>query len=203
MSITLQAAVTAVALTYPTPDRGEPPDARAARLDGVSGAVVQAAERATCQPPWDLIDEPCRPIWPGSTVGLTSLVWSLGYLESGYAEWIHEGRCRSWECDAGRARSPWQLQRTLYTEWAWHELEGVGEYSTFVAAWSAVRVVAASRSMCRFRRPNLAWLPATISAYATGGHCDYPRAGRRAAFVLRVEGRVRELLQAGIIDLDR
>jgi hypothetical protein len=99
---TLQAALTALALTYPTPDRGEPPDARAVRLDAISGAVV-----------------------------------------------------------------------------------------TFAAAWSAVRVISAGRAMCRWQRPHAPWLPATISAYATGGRCSYQRAIMRAEFVMRVEARLR------------
>jgi hypothetical protein len=190
---TLQAALTALALTYPTPDRGEPPDARAVRLDAISGAVVTAASRATCREPWATIDAPCKRLWPGSHVELVAVVWTLGYLESGYSEWVHAGRCRVTigECDHGRARSPWQLQRTAHTNWAWHELEGVGAWSTFAAAWSAVRVISAGRAMCRWQRPHAPWLPATISAYATGGRCSYQRAIMRAEFVMRVEARLR------------
>jgi hypothetical protein len=206
MSTTLQVALTAVALAYPTPDRGEPPDARAARLDGISGAVVEAAERATCSPPWFEVDRPCRRIWPGSVVQMAAMLWSLGYLESGYAEWVHAGRCRLelGECDAQRQRgllvataiSPWQLKQTLYSRDVWDELSGKGAWSTFQAAWTAARVISASRRACERWAPELPWLTATISAYATGGACSWPRAGKRAQFVVRIEGRLRDQLQA-------
>jgi hypothetical protein len=206
----LEAALTAVAVTFPTPDRGELLEARVERLQGVSEAVVLAAGRATCSSPWDLIDEPCVRIWPGSRVSLAALVWSLGYLESGYAEWVHAGRCRLHigECDARKERgvwvagavSPWQLQRVGYAARVWDVLEGTGEWSTFVAAWTATRTIVAGRKMCQYRRPELPWLTASISAYATGGHCDYPRAGKRAAFVVRVEGHLRSELAARAAD---
>jgi hypothetical protein len=200
----LEAALTAVALTFPTPDRGEPPDARVERLQGISHAVVEAADRATCGGAWLELDAPCRRIWPGHRVGLAALLWSLGYLESGYAEWVHAGRCRLelGECDAQVQRgalvptavSPWQLKQTLYTADVWDELVGTGEWSTFQAAWSAARVASASRRMCEWRMPAGDWLTSTISAYGTGGGCVWPRAGKRARFVVRVEALVREEL---------
>lgn len=201
----LQAALTAVALAYPTPDRGEPSDARAERLDRISGATVEAAMRATCSGAWPAIDEPCKRIWPGSVVELTALAWSLGYLESGMAEWVHAGDCRLelGECDAQKINgvlvamsvSPWQLKKTGYTREAWDELVGTGEWSTFQAAWSAVRVMSASRRMCSLWKPHINWMTATISGYATGGHCDWPKAGKRAQFAMRFEARLRTQLQ--------
>lgn len=208
MTISLEAALTAVAVTFPTPDRGEPPEQRIERLGLVSHSVVQAAERATCHGVWMDIDAPCRRIWPGHRVSLAALLWGLGYLESGYAEWVHDGRCRLelGECDAERdpgtgalvatAVSPWQLKRTLHSVDAWEELVGKGEWSTFQAAWTAARVVSASRRMCEWWMPAARsdWMTATIAAYATGNACQWPRAGKRARFVARVEARLREEL---------
>jgi hypothetical protein len=211
--IDLASAIAAVAISLPASavpldsPRYEAPEDRAVRMVVIAEAIASAATRATCTELWATLDAPCRRIWPGSATELAALLLSLGYLESGFAEWVHAGRCRLsiGECDSRKvggvwvvgAKSPWQIQWTSYSRDAWHELEGTGEWSTFVAAWTAARVVSGARRMCAYRRPRIAWLPATVSAYATGGHCDYPRAGKRAAFVVRIEGRIRSELARG------
>jgi hypothetical protein len=196
----LAIALTAVATSLPAPavPDGSPlyeaPQARQERLAVVAVAVAAVATRARCEPPWD--GSGCRPLWPGSSVELASVLLALGHLESGYAWHVHAGRCRTaiGECDAGRARSPWQVQRTLHTAWAWDEIEGTGSWSTFAAAWSAARVAAAGRRYCAWSAPSEPWLEATVSAYATGGRCRYPRAQARARFVVSIEGRIRAAL---------
>jgi hypothetical protein len=190
-----------------TDPRWEAPQARQERLAVVGEAIAAAAARARCEPPWRSVDAPCRPQWPGSSVELAAVLAGLGYLESGFAEWVHAGRCRLHlrECDARRergvwvagAKSPWQLQRTGYTDAVWSSLEGTGEWSTFVAAWSATRAVSGARGFCARRSPGVPWLHATVSVYATGSTCNYPRAAKRARFVVGVLGRIRAELAGG------
>jgi hypothetical protein len=205
--IDLASAIAAVAISLPASavpldsPRYEAPEDRAVRMVVIAEAIASASERATCAEPWATLDAPCRRIWPGGAIELAALLLSLGYLESGFAEWVHAGRCRLaiGECDARKsngvwvvgAKSPWQIQRTGYSHAVWGDLEGTGEWSTFVAAWTAARVVSGARSMCAYRRPGLPWLAATLSAYGSGSTCAWPRATRRAVFVGRIEAKLR------------
>lgn len=198
---TLAAAVTAVAVSLPpahVPPESplyEAPAARTERLAVVGSAVAEAAARARCEAPWGRL-EGCRPIWPGSTVELAGVLLGTAYLESGLALHVHAGRCRVaiGECDAGRARSLWQLQRTKHVWHSWRELEGVGEWSTFSAAWGATRALSAARQYCSRRSPQTPWLEATVAAYARGYSCTWRPAARRARFIVSVEQRIRSEL---------
>lgn len=200
---TLAAAVTAAAVSLPpahVPPESplyEAPAARTERLAVVGSAIAEAAARARCGPPWGRL-EGCRPIWPGSAVELAGVLLGTAYLESGLALHVHAGRCRVaiGECDAGRARSLWQLQRTKHVWHSWRELEGVGEWSTFSAAWGATRTLASARAFCARRAPSTPWLEATVAAYARGYTCTWRPAARRARFIVSVERRIRtELAQ--------
>lgn len=200
--MSLAAAVAAVACSLPpayVPPASplyEVPEARQERLTMLGGAIAAAAHRARCAPPWDEIDTPCRRRWPGSAVELSAVLLGLAYLESGLAWHVHAGQCRTeqGECDAGRARSPWQLQRTGHVWRHWDELEGVGEWSTFRAAWGATLVVSSARRFCSRHAPEQPWIDATVAAYARGYTCTWSRSPRRAQFVVSVEQRIREAL---------
>lgn len=48
-----------------------------------------------------------------------------GWHESAYSLRIHRNECRRWECDRGRARSPWQLHRNGLDQGSWDGLAGV------------------------------------------------------------------------------
>lgn len=195
--VTLPAAVTAVLLSLPpatvppSSPRYEAPDARVARLGVIGTAIASAATRATCTGAWRA--QECRRTWPGSTVEIASILTGLGYLESGYASWVHAGKCRVeiGECDGGQARSPWQLKQHVHTEDAWAELEGAGEWSTFQSSWAAVRVLSSARQVCSRWAPSSPWLASTLSAYARGYACTWPRASARARFIVSIEGKIR------------
>jgi hypothetical protein len=197
LTLTTACTAAAVSLSPPAAPEGsslyEAPEARSERLGTYCGAIAEATSRARCEPPWDVIDAPCKRAWRGPGWELAGIVLGLSYLESALAEWVHAGRCRIaiGECDGGRARGLPQLQRTAHTDWAWDELEGTGQWSSFVSAWSAVRVLSASRQSCVRAAPREPWLRATIAAYATGGSCTWPRAAEREKFVVRVIERIR------------
>lgn len=183
---TLAAAVTAVAVSLPAAHHPaesplyEAPAARAERLAVVGSAIAEASARARCEAPWDAL-EGCRRIWPGSTVELAAALLGTAYLESGLALHVHAG-------------SLWQLQRTRHVWHSWRELEGVGEWSTFSAAWGATRALAAARHYCARRSPQTPWLEATVAAYARGYTCTWRPAARRARFIVSVEQRIRSEL---------
>lgn len=154
----------------------ETPDERLNRLANISISVESAINHATCAGPWASADW-CTPVWHGPPLVLARLAAATGYAESAYARHVHEGRCRLklGECDAYKlpggvlapgAVSVWQLQRTEVTWADWREMSGTGEWSTYLSAYAAVRVLAAGYRRCRtiegalasYRRPSVCFL---------------------------------------------
>lgn len=173
---------------------------RSARMEVVARAIDRAAQHATCE----ATEEACTPVWSGSKMELTALLVGLGYFESRFAKHVHEGRCGTYECDAivyrdvhgrvlrvmHRARSSWQLQRTMLVQRYWDHLEGTSDRSTTLAAWSAALVLASSRGRCKD-------LPGTISAYAGSRTCSWAGAPKRAKFVVQITSKLREASEDG------
>jgi hypothetical protein len=68
------------------------------------------------------------------------LAW--GNAESNYSLRIHRGECNSWECDAGRARGPWQAHRNGMPEERWEKMIGVdnvevqAQHALFLTRWA-------------------------------------------------------------------
>jgi hypothetical protein len=56
-----------------------------------------------------------------------ALLVAVGYWESTFSMRIHRGDCyvKKGECDAGRARSPWQMHRNTFTAPVWDLLFGI------------------------------------------------------------------------------
>lgn len=48
-----------------------------------------------------------------------------GSAETNFAVRIHAGRCKSWECDRGKARGPWQSHRSGMRADDWSRMHGV------------------------------------------------------------------------------
>lgn len=61
----------------------------------------------------------------GTDRRLAALLASTGFVETGYSIRIHEGRCKSWECDHGRARGPWQTWRHELGPKDWAKMRGI------------------------------------------------------------------------------
>jgi len=49
----------------------------------------------------------------------------LAYWETGLSLQVHEGHCKNWECDHGRARGLWQVHRNGMPDAMWDQMIGV------------------------------------------------------------------------------
>lgn len=66
-----------------------------------------------------------------------ALLIASGWEETGWSLRIHAGKCRPSECDHGRARGPWQVQRNELPEGTWDKMHGLS--NTDVQAKTVVR----------------------------------------------------------------
>jgi hypothetical protein len=159
---------------------------REARMGTIASAIEDATARATCDVPYDTDD--CKPRWTGDRKQLALLLVTKGFWESAFAQNVHEGRCRVFECDATklrngtivhRARTPWQLQRTGYVKGdEWERMVGTNQEATRTAAWVATRIITASHNRCQTTI-------GTIASYANG-RCEWSGAPRRYAFFMHL-----------------
>jgi hypothetical protein len=106
--------------------------------------------------------------WPGSKRELATLLLTVAWHETRLSLRIHDGRCKPFECDHGRARGLWQLHKhaSLPRE-RWLTVAGLDEQSTQNGAAEAALALTRSRHMCRQRGSD--WVASTISAYAGRG----------------------------------
>jgi len=156
-------------------DRDEP--GRDQRMQTIADAVAHATARASCTGPYD--EAGCEPIWQDSPTNLAALVVTKGWWESRFVRNVHEGKCRPDECDpirtpqgiVHRARSPWQIQRTAYSERFWTSMVGTGFKPTRNAAWVAATILAEGKRRCRSYYGALAWYGVQ--------RCDWSGAKRR------------------------
>jgi hypothetical protein len=125
------------------------------RMFTIASAIDEVSDRATCQGFYD--EDGCLPIWSGTKRQLDALLVTKGWWESRFSLRVHAGKCRPDECDFGRARSPWQLQRTAYSEPEWSTMVGVGLRPTRQAAWSAAKVLSEGMRRCKSPHGALAW----------------------------------------------
>lgn len=103
---------------------------------------------------------------------------TIGFFESGYLPRIQAGECRKGECDQGRARTYWQLQRTSFSRDSWETMVGPEYEAIVIAAQTAGRVLLAGRKACRTVEGTLSW-------YACG-RCSWSGARYRAKIVNRL-----------------
>jgi hypothetical protein len=102
---------------------------------------------------------------------------------------IHEGRCKPLECDRGRARGPFQEQKSKRNAHFWDQLVGVENTAVQVASASEAlkRAYWYSRKHC----PDAVWVDATLTTFA-GRSCRFPWSGlkpRLASFAKFVGAR--------------
>ena len=136
---------------------------RAQRMEVIADAVSEVCDRATCENAY--ADDQCRPIWHRSKRELAALLVTKGWWESRFALNVHAGKCKPYECDAikykgtiiHRARSPWQLQRTAFSEHEWDHMTGTGLKPTRNAAWAAAKVLSRGSSRCKTPFGTLSW----------------------------------------------
>jgi hypothetical protein len=55
---------------------------------------------------------------------MAALLLATGWNETGWSLRVHDGHCKSWECDGGRARGPWQTQRNSMPLERWEQMRG-------------------------------------------------------------------------------
>jgi hypothetical protein len=115
----LHAKILSVLLSLPVygEDRNRPEEKRH-QLEQVAASIAQVAE----------------------TPPDAALLIASGWEETGWSLRIHEGRCRPQECDHGRARGPWQLQRNGMSRESWELMIGV-ENTDAQARTAAKRLV--------------------------------------------------------------
>lgn len=160
-------------------------------METVAIAIDEASSRATCSSPYNT--EKCSPIWNGSKKDLSLLLVTKAWWESRLSKNVHEGRCRSFECDAitlkdgsivHLARTPWQLQRTSYVRSHWDDIVGTDIESTKLAAWAATKVLSAARNRCHT-------IQGTLAGYASS-RCEWPGAARRYLFWEKLSRKTEE-----------
>ena len=173
------AEATMVILSTLTPyygDHEEPVD-RTARLEMIASSIDTAARYGACEKGDPECDDRAWVVGEGTIkrLELTAALIVVGRFESGYALHVHQNKCRVLigECDSGRARSPWQFQRTDLTRKIWWEYKGADQRSTETAAYAASIVLGRARQNCG------SWEGA-FSQYATGGGCRWKYAAPRA-----------------------
>jgi len=157
-------------------------DERSARMEVIATAIDDASSKATCADKYDTSD--CSATWPNSKKSLALLLVTQGYWESKFAKNVHDGKCRSYECDAHvtngnilhRARSPWQIQRTgLVTKEEYQKMNSSSQEGTTMSANVATRYLALGMKSCKTTL-------GAISIYGGVKMCNWSGARPRDAF---------------------
>jgi len=177
-------------------DRGqETSDQREARLSDTARAIDDATLKATCQGPWKTAK--CQRYWTGHREDLAILLVTIGFWESRFALNVHQGKCKKWECDAElgpngtivhKARTPWQMQRTSFSEPEWDKMVGIDYEATFHAAYAAAKSLSPGYRKCGN-------VYGAISIYAGAGTCKWEDGRNRVAFYGRLRAKYRKLVQ--------
>jgi hypothetical protein len=108
--------------------------------------------------------------WSGRQRELATLLLTVAWHETRFSLRIHEGNCKPYECDHGRARGLWQLhvQPSLPRE-EWIHVAGLDVESTRLAAREAAKALSRSRNMCAGRARGTELIAQTLAAYAGAG----------------------------------
>jgi hypothetical protein len=113
---------------------------------------------------------------------------AIGHHETKLSFRVHLGVCRAFECDHGRALSPWQMHQNGRTTEEWHGFVGLSIDATKAAAGAALGHVRFAQRVCRGEPDPIV---ATFRAY-NGSGCRMPIPGERdrVATFRRVRGRL-------------
>ena len=151
----------------------ETAEEREQRLTVVSVAIERAAQRATCSGEYEV--EGCTRVWSKSARELRMALVTAGTFESHFAQRIHAGHCKPYECDFGRAHSPWQLHRSSFiSDEDWTVMHASTQSATDLAAWHAAGALA--------RASGCPGNVGMFSRYMSGGSCTWKGGASRAAF---------------------
>ncbi len=117
-----------------------------------------------------------------------ALLVTVGYWESTFSLRIHAGNCKPKECDAGRARSPWQMHRNVFNAPVWDQMFGLEHVE--LQAKTASEML--TRSYWQCSRSGQHWLSGTINAFA-GKRCGdigWDGMGKRVQTYYQVRNRL-------------
>lgn len=173
-------------------------DERVERMTIVASAIVEASSKATCQDNYDVVD--CKKTWPGSKKSLALLLVTNGYWESKFAKNVHEGKCKSYECDAHevngnvyhRARSPWQIQKTgLVTKQDYDKMNSSTLESTTISAMVATKHLSIGMNSCKT-------IIGAMSIYGGVKSCKWEGVKNRAEFYKKLDQKSDEQLEKSV-----
>lgn len=162
---------------------------REARLATIANAIAIATNAATCA---GASDE-CEPAWSRSADDHALALVTLGWWESRFARHVHADRCRVLigECDAGRAKSVWQLQWSRLVPFKeWSVIGGLSRERTTRAATAASRVFTMAFNRCKTYE-------GAFALYGTGKTCKMKSAKERAKFFVRLRETAKEIREKG------
>jgi hypothetical protein len=172
----------------------EEPEARQERLGIIAEAVSDASLRATCSEPY--ASQECKPLWPLGPLDLGVLLVTQAYLESTLAKNVHEGNCRSYECDPirtaqlgpirHRARSLWQIHRIGPVEAEWEGMQGSDLQSTTAAAWAAAKLLSRGYRACSS-------IAGAVTRFAGVEGCQWSEAPKRARMYTALRQRASKI----------
>jgi len=106
----------------------------------------------------------------GYSVDQAAALLMLAYWESGLSLQVHEGHCKSWECDQGRSRGIWQVQQNTLSVAAWNQMIGVE--NTDAQAAEALWRWEQALKLCKT-------IPGAVARYMGQG-CDWSTVNTRA-----------------------
>jgi len=96
-------AILVAILAFPVYHEDTQAEEKRAQLEAIANAVAAVAQTA---------DE-------------AAFLLAWGKAESNFSLRIHRGQCNDWECDAGRARGPWQAHKNGMPEERWEQMIGI------------------------------------------------------------------------------
>lgn len=153
----------------------ESKEERMNRLSNIAVAIDDASSKATCTDKY-LQDPTCKKIWQRPKQDLALMLVTQGFWESRFAEHVDKNRCRIsiGECDHGRAKTVWQIQRGHWvSDERWKKLQDGTLEGTIEAANVAAETLSLAGSRCGWTNEG------TISLYATGKTCNWKGAPER------------------------
>lgn len=175
---------------------GENWEDRTGRMEIVAKAIDDASSKATCMGDYEAVG--CERKWSGSKKELALLLVTKGFWESRFAKNVHEGKCRTYECDAyksrgkvfHKARSPWQIQKTgLVTSDEYSKMKASTQEATSLSAEVATRYLAIGMNQCKT-------IKGAISIYGGADSCDWKGADNRYKFFKSLMGKSEEQFMA-------
>lgn len=177
----LSAGVLAALLALPTyvEDRApELAESKRAQLTSIAAAVTAEAmqQRVAAAPDW------------------AALLLTIGWHETGFSLRIHQGECKRWECDGGKARGPWQNHAYGDAATHWERMHGLEHVAlqTRVASNTLLR----GHYTCRGKARS--WFAGVVNGFA-GRDCSnsWPGLAARESTWQRLRVAIRRAARRG------